>query len=408
MIHINNEKIIVNCHNSNSFVRLDAIVDRSGHHGNGDGNPVKTAWVGRIFLVLGYWRGKEHVNKVISNKIVLGLLRRQDTLEENLFGKGRNKTDETDPQGRKNTLGFPTFPAEDSEEGHFYHGILKAVQKWFSLYGWPKGSHPISVPQSLRSAVCKVQTSNSPHRKASYQVSHGKDTKTIYDMLFHLSGQMLPGITVSQSLPFDLNERVLQLHWQHSTLLTFLKAEDTLEENLSGKGRNKTDETDPQGRKNTLGFPNFPAENSEKGHFYYGILKAVQKWSGLYGWPKGSHPISLLQSLRSTIGLVALLWIRSAKNDGLSGTRFGGRDIPPGRWIINFDLDFLDGLVLAAVLAANCPFLISTRFLNMYTNPTSLEQCLHNSLVLVNSFRAIGLDIDIQRLHAGLFCNVVL
>ncbi|KAK1167755.1 cilia- and flagella-associated protein 47-like [Acipenser oxyrinchus oxyrinchus] len=71
-------------------------------------------------------------------------------------------------------------------------------------------------------------------------------------------------------------------------------------------------------------------------------------------------------------------------------------DIPPGRWIINFDLDLLDGLVLAAVLAAYCPFLISTHFLNMYTNPTSLEQCLHNSLVLVNAFRAIGLDIDIQ------------
>jgi len=51
----------------------------------------------------------------------------------------------------------------------------------------------------------------------------GKDTKTIYDMLFHLSGQLLPGITLSQSLPLDPVERMIQLYWQHSTLLTFLK-----------------------------------------------------------------------------------------------------------------------------------------------------------------------------------------
>lgn len=33
---------------------------------------------------------------------------------------------------------------------------------------------------------------------------------------------------------------------------------------------------------------------------------------------------------------------------------------PPARWIVNFDRDFVDGLVLAAVLAAYCPYLVST------------------------------------------------
>ena len=33
--------------------------------------------------------------------------------------------------------------------------------------------------------------------------------------------------------------------------------------------------------------------------------------------------------------------------------------LPSARWIVNFDLDFMDGLVLAAVLAAHCPFLVS-------------------------------------------------
>lgn len=51
----------------------------------------------------------------------------------------------------------------------------------------------------------------------------GKDTKTIYDLLLHLSGQLLPGISSSQVLPFDPIQRVVQLHWQHSTMITFLK-----------------------------------------------------------------------------------------------------------------------------------------------------------------------------------------
>ncbi|KAJ6667666.1 hypothetical protein lerEdw1_016787 [Lerista edwardsae] len=51
----------------------------------------------------------------------------------------------------------------------------------------------------------------------------GRDIKTVYDMLLHLSGQLLPGITTSQSLPFDPIQRVVQLHWQHSTMITFLR-----------------------------------------------------------------------------------------------------------------------------------------------------------------------------------------
>lgn len=35
-------------------------------------------------------------------------------------------------------------------------------------------------------------------------------------------------------------------------------------------------------------------------------------------------------------------------------------DGPPARWIVNFDRDFVDGLVLAAVLAAYCPYLVGT------------------------------------------------
>jgi len=33
--------------------------------------------------------------------------------------------------------------------------------------------------------------------------------------------------------------------------------------------------------------------------------------------------------------------------------------VPPSRWIVNFDFNLLDSLVLAAILAAYAPFLVS-------------------------------------------------
>ena len=70
--------------------------------------------------------------------------------------------------------------------------------------------------------------------------------------------------------------------------------------------------------------------------------------------------------------------------------------MPPSRWIVNFDYDLLDGLVLAAVIGAHCPFVVSTHLCHMYTQPASAEQCLHNALKVVNAIRFIGIEYDIQ------------
>lgn len=47
-------------------------------------------------------------------------------------------------------LGVPEFPAANSDEGVYYQNVLLAVERWFSLFGWPSGPHPISVPHTLR------------------------------------------------------------------------------------------------------------------------------------------------------------------------------------------------------------------------------------------------------------------
>lgn len=59
---------------------------------------------------------------------------------------------ETDSQsdgiGIKCEVSF--FPDEDKEEYIFYEKTLDAVKSWFTLFGWPKGQNPISIPHSLR------------------------------------------------------------------------------------------------------------------------------------------------------------------------------------------------------------------------------------------------------------------
>ncbi|KFV91093.1 Calponin homology domain-containing protein 2, partial [Eurypyga helias] len=105
----------------------------------------------------------------------------------------------------------------------FFQKTLTAVKNWFTLFGWPKGQNPVSIPHSLRRDVCKVHMTSAQDKVFKQNV--GKDPETVYDMLFHLSGQLLPGITWSQPLPLDPVERMLQLHWQRSTLLAFLKSQ---------------------------------------------------------------------------------------------------------------------------------------------------------------------------------------
>ncbi|KAJ8350369.1 hypothetical protein SKAU_G00254990 [Synaphobranchus kaupii] len=100
---------------------------------------------------------------------------------------------------RMRALGLPSFPPEDSEEGCIGHAVLQAVQNWFSQFGWPRGHHPITLPQSLRRAVCKMLA---PGLRSEEDVP-----------------------AAANRCPRGLNERVEQLRRQHATLLSFLSTQ---------------------------------------------------------------------------------------------------------------------------------------------------------------------------------------
>uniref|UniRef100_A0A670I3D1 Calponin-homology (CH) domain-containing protein n=1 Tax=Podarcis muralis TaxID=64176 RepID=A0A670I3D1_PODMU len=233
------------------------------------------------------------------------------------------------------------FPDEGTEEYAFYEKVISAVQNWFTLFGWSKGPNPISIPHSLRRDVCKIQMAPSDEK---LRQNLGKDIKTIYDLLLHLSGQLLPGISSSQSLPCDPIERVILVLHRVSAV---------------------------------EGDTESSAENSE----HVPRISADPLSSNIYS---SSERILLIWMNRNFEKTRTIVWKDSKKGD-----------IPPTRWIVNFDKDLLDGLVLAAQVAKYCPYLISTHFVNMYTNPQTSEQCLHNCLILVNAFHAISLDIHV-------------
>ncbi|KAG8451901.1 hypothetical protein GDO86_003916 [Hymenochirus boettgeri] len=322
------------------------------------------------------------------------------------------------------------YPEEETDEWIFFQNVLAAVTTWFSLYGWSSGCNPITIPQSMWSGVCKVQLKKS-ERKLTKTVNLGKQTKTIYDMLFYLSGQMLPGITASQSLPSNPTERVLQLHWQHATLLTFLRNQgaslphvkpeylfEPLDYNRWLQVQVQLKEFHTFTKKNVgdlaednlLEIHNTTFQSLSKRAWMDVLLQTykvlilsrvtLNKTDAEYvneSMPKiNSEPLS--SNIYSSSERILLTWLNSnyEKMREKIWKHCKKGEVPPRRWIINFDKDLLDGLVLAAQLASYCPFLISTHFIFMYTNPETPEECLHNCLILVSAFRLINLDIDVQ------------
>ncbi|XP_027672760.2 cilia- and flagella-associated protein 47 [Falco cherrug] len=338
--------------------------------------------------------------------------------------------------GRENKFELSFFPDEDKKEYIFFQKALTAIENWFTLFGWSKGQNPVSIPHSLRRAVCKAEMTSS--REKVFKQSLGKGTKTLYDMLFHLSGQLLPGITSSQSLPLDPAERMLKLHWQHSTLLSFLKSQGAYlphvmpEFLLEPDDYKKWLEVQTLLRGHSAELKKRDAKNSgivsDKNLFILedSVFEKMSKraWTDVllqiykvFVLPRvSSHSMTDLFSLESVQNMprikseplssniyspyerTILTWLNKhyEKNRKTVWKDCQKGGVPPMRWIVNFDRDLLDGLVLAAQLAAYCPYLIATHFVRMYTNPRTPEQFLHNCLILVNAMHVVSLAIDIK------------
>uniref|UniRef100_A0A8C4XY81 Calponin-homology (CH) domain-containing protein n=1 Tax=Gopherus evgoodei TaxID=1825980 RepID=A0A8C4XY81_9SAUR len=300
---------------------------------------------------------------------------------ENMLENEWVKKDEADSQSQEteNKFQLSLFPDEATEEYIFFQKVITAVQNWFTLFGWSKGPNPISIPHSLRRDVCKIQMTSSDEKVIKQNL--GKDTKTVYDMLLHLSGQLLPGIT-SSFLAFmtDLQKANMKNSEIFNNKSLFV-LDDNVFETMSK--RVWTDvllqvyKVLVLARVSSLTTSNLLSSGSPQ------------------SMPRiNAEPLS--SNIYSPSERLLLTWLNTHYEKTRKIVWKDCQKVPPMRWIVNFDRDLLDGLVLAAQVAAYCPYLISTHFTNMYTNPGTPEQCLHNCLILVNAFHSISLDIGVQ------------
>ncbi|NWQ76030.1 CFA47 protein, partial [Columbina picui] len=310
----------------------------------------------------------------------------------------------------------------------FFQKTLTAVKNWFTLFGWSKGQNPVSIPHSLRRDVCKVQKTSSQEKV--FKQDLGKDTKTVYDMLLHLSGQLVPGVTANQSLPRDPVERMLQLHYQHSSLLAFLKSQGAYLPHVMPEFLLEPDDYKKWIKVQTALKVDVKSSDRFSDNDLFILEDSVFETMSKRAWTDvllqvykvfvlahvSSHKISdpfslgsmqsmpriksepLSSNIYSSYERTILTWLNKhyEKNRKTVWKNCKKGEVPPMRWIVNFDQDLLDSLVLAAQLAAYCPYLIATHFVRMYTKPRTPEQFLHNSLILVSAMHAVSLAIDIK------------
>lgn len=69
---------------------------------------------------------------------------------DSVSGQLSRNEEVTPSRDTQTNYGIPAFPAANSDEGLYYQNVLLAVERWFSLFGWLNGPHPISVPHTLR------------------------------------------------------------------------------------------------------------------------------------------------------------------------------------------------------------------------------------------------------------------
>ncbi|XP_032824158.2 cilia- and flagella-associated protein 47 isoform X1 [Petromyzon marinus] len=362
----------------------------------------------------------------------------------------------------------------------FYRRAQAAVTRWFSRFGWPGGTNHLSGPQQLRSAIGKILVSSSERKRGGVgggskgladapppgtgpRSTYGsprprsrqqsslppsapargaapatpwvlrKGGRTLYDMLAHLCGRALPGVPVSQSVPGDVADRAVQLHWQHATLLEFLRGQGACLPNVkpehllhmddyncwhsllkeNGKCGIENEETECVTTATELAESDF--ENvSERAWtdillqiFKVFVLsrvttEAVSKALPTENRTMARPPLLAVAPLSSNFYSSSERLLLSWLNHHYHASRMlicSPDDPPSARWVVNFDYDLMDGLVLAAVLASYCPYLIPSHLSRLQPHPCSPEQYLHNALVLVSALHVTGLALDIQAIE---------
>ncbi|XP_065057284.1 cilia and flagella-associated protein 47-like isoform X2 [Rhopilema esculentum] len=342
----------------------------------------------------------------------------------------RSPTDDNkEEEHEETTIPYEYCGTEDTaetEEEKYLKDVMKSVQRWYSSQAWSSGPSPIILPHSLRSCFGPGLDDGGTTRAGIWSREKKKENKTVFDIVTHLCGKAIPGIPINASVPTEPFERTKHLHWMYATLLTFLRCQGAmvasiLPEYLLDKEDFKRLVLMRNSEMSSAGV-RFSARSLQREQEKYETL-SKHSWTDLLlqiikvlvlnritpqqyrkiALPSKDSLLPVLNAdpLSSNVfGVgerIILSWVnyhyQQQRSAGLWKTSVDGKT-PSSRWIVNFENDFLDGLVLASLIAAHTPFIIPKFFASMYTHPLTAEQCLHNALKVVEAIRYLGMDYD--------------
>ena len=286
------------------------------------------------------------------------------------------------------------FDVANTEMSFFYNSLILTIEKWFSANGWSGGAFPVKVPFTLRTLVTRSIGQN----KGTARLVTGtrNDMPTIYDLIINLSGRHIPGLPHGQLLPANPVDRAMQLRWQNNVMISILIGQGARFSSVQGESL-----------LDWVDYQNFcHAENKTA------LDRAVWEMVSQRAWVdfllqtykclvlrrvenSGSSPpgISHNSNIYGKSETILLEWV----NEIFESERENvwPENTPPSRWVVNFDYDWMDGLVLATIVSRFCPWLAKPYFSKMYGNAYMPELCLHNALIITDALREIQIDFGL-------------
>ncbi|XP_053738274.1 cilia- and flagella-associated protein 47-like [Synchiropus splendidus] len=334
----------------------------------------------------------------------------KDTISESSRGQGSRDEDDA-LTGRKSAhLSIPQFPAADTEEGVFCHKVLLAVERWFGLFGYPGGSRPVSIPTTLRRVVPKAQIRDFGGR--NYPVRQNKDTRSVVDIVNYLVGQLIPGVPHWPTFSKDTKELTSQLLKHHETMIEFLRIQGASLSHIRPEYLLDKDEfqhwcsLQSKTEEGGLDYSKIDYESLSKRSWtdlmlqifkvlvLHRVLKGGETTVVQHG-EDGFRSKPLVSNVYSSHELKLLSWL-NVTYEGVRELVWPAGSAPSARCIMNFDLDLTDGLVIGSLLAAYCPYMIRSHVQRMYTTPRSVEQILHNNIIVTRALNKLSLNMDVQ------------
>jgi len=228
---------------------------------------------------------------------------------------------------------------------YYLSGIKISIQKWFSNFGFPGGPLPVEIPKTIR----QLSEKRSGLQKGSSHIISAvrKELPTIYEMITHLVGRPLTSMPINQPLPLDRAKRAKQLNWLNSVLLKFIAAQG------GSVGQIKPDFLMGWDDFNEIRkLENWPKMSREvfetvSSHSWTDFLLQLYKCLVLPRCIATVDDDDELQSnLYSRPELNLLSWLNSIYEKERNNL-FENSNLP-ARWIVNFDFDLMDGLVIGS------------------------------------------------------------